>query len=600
MLVIAAWTGRASAAPGDPPPPAPQVHVTDMPGGLEWRQTFMAPRVTGNLRAVAVDPTDPKNLYVGTEEGTLAHSTDGGITWDEVELSPFLLQTPTIAPQLVGDPFKAFDVFAGFKQYLPPFVYDFDPFHRVGLPGAGAAVAGPSFAPNWVAPFRFSDTPEPLLGAVAAADPKGYQELTRIKVCPGAEYAVLVATKTRLYASPDQASFVPIFSTRESAPIEDVACSQTNPSEILVASGDGTFRSVDGGSSFDIMGGAFGTAGTTTVVLGPTEKDGKERLYAASGSDLWIGDPNDADSMHTVASPGPTSIRSIAVTPQSIWVATDDGVRVSRDAGASWDTSGDVDHFHWNMIAAIPRTTGVELVAALREELVVASDDGATFHPSFRGLSRRRIRQLAASTEGFYLVTSGEVWTTTAPRSPRPGDEATRRWAERKLRTLPTLTETMERSLARARLSDAHLAEIETKLKTRAWLPSVVLSGGYNRTAGALTNDTLVTNPTRATQSNGNGELDFIVTLNWNLPDVISSSAYNVNTLRVQLYELRKRYAFVVEDAYNERRQVLGQIADGGLDTDELLTLESRVEVLDLILEELMTGYNLRRSKEER
>src|SRR5436305_379893 len=118
MAAVAAWSVHArvaSAAPGDPPPP-PQLHVTDMPGGLEWRQTFMAPRVTGNLRAVAVDPSDPKNLWVGTEEGTLAHSTDGGLTWDEVELSPFLLQAATISPQLTGDSYKAIDVFSGFKQ----------------------------------------------------------------------------------------------------------------------------------------------------------------------------------------------------------------------------------------------------------------------------------------------------------------------------------------------------------------------------------------------------------------------------------------------------------------------------------------------------
>jgi len=118
MAAVAAWSLHArvaSAAPGDAPPPPSEGLA------IEWRQTFMAPRVTGNLRAVAVDPTDPKNLYVGTEEGTLAHSTDGGLTWDEVELSPFLLRSPTITPTLSGDPYKAVDIFAGFKNYLPPF-----------------------------------------------------------------------------------------------------------------------------------------------------------------------------------------------------------------------------------------------------------------------------------------------------------------------------------------------------------------------------------------------------------------------------------------------------------------------------------------------
>jgi hypothetical protein len=596
-IAAAACAGSAAAAPASPPP---TVHTEDLPGGLEWRQTFMAPRVTGNLRVVAVDPSDPKNLYVGTEEGTLAHSTDGGLTWDEVELSPFLLQSPTIRPGLTGDAYKAMDVFAGFKSHLPPFIVDFDPFHRIGLPGAGPGLTAPQFTSEFVFPVRLSDGSDyqPLLAATAAADPKGYEELIRVKVCPGAEYGVLVATKTKLFGTPDGASFVPVFSTRETAPIEDLACSQANTSEILVATGDGTFRSVDGGGSFDVMGGSFGPAGSGAVVFGPTDTDGKEQIYAATGSELWVGDPNIPEAIHTVTSPGPTPIRSIAVTPRSIWVAMDDGVRVSHDGGATWESIADIDHFHWNMIAAIPRADGSEYVAVLREELVVASEDGVAFHPSFRGLSRRRVRQIAASSEGFYLVTSGEVWTTTAPQNARAGDEGIRHWAERRLRSLPSLTETMRLALVRARLTDVQLDSIESKLKTRAWLPSVVFSGGFNRQGGTSANETAISNPLHIAAGSGAGVLALGVSLNWSLPELVRSG-YNVTTLRRQLYDLRVRFSYVVEDAYNERRQVLGQIAAGGLQTDELLTLESRVEVLDLVLEELTTGYGLGRSKED-
>src|SRR4051794_21963944 len=77
-----------------------------------WHQLLMAPRVTGNFRAIAIDRTNAKNIYIGTEEGTLVHSIDGGITWDEIELTPFLTSSPMVNLGLTGDTFNALNVFA--------------------------------------------------------------------------------------------------------------------------------------------------------------------------------------------------------------------------------------------------------------------------------------------------------------------------------------------------------------------------------------------------------------------------------------------------------------------------------------------------------
>src|SRR5690349_16223574 len=123
VAAFAACTALSAVVRGAPPtkaapPAAPEPPPSPGWAGLgrsTWRQILMAPRVTGNLRAVAVDPSDPKNVFVGTEEGTIIHSTNGGVTWDEIELSPFTLESPSPGVGMGGDDYSAIGPFGGFN-----------------------------------------------------------------------------------------------------------------------------------------------------------------------------------------------------------------------------------------------------------------------------------------------------------------------------------------------------------------------------------------------------------------------------------------------------------------------------------------------------
>src|SRR5436305_349079 len=59
------------------------VRTTD--AGLHWSRV-LAP--DGDVRAVAVDPTDDRVVYVGTEPVRLYRSEDGGDTWEELTALP--------------------------------------------------------------------------------------------------------------------------------------------------------------------------------------------------------------------------------------------------------------------------------------------------------------------------------------------------------------------------------------------------------------------------------------------------------------------------------------------------------------------------------
>jgi photosystem II stability/assembly factor-like uncharacterized protein len=554
---------------------------------------MMAPRLTGNLRAIAVDPDDARNIYVGTEEGTLAHSLDGGVTWEEIELSPFLLQSPTVAVTLDGDPFKQIDVFAGFHVLDGELWRAYTP-HRRDSAAKGIILAGPpnyGLAPDYIKADRFDGVKEPLLGAVAGADPRPYEDVQRIKVCPGANFGLFVTTPSKLLGSPDGTTFVPLFIARDSAPIGDVACSPTNPNEVILTTGDGTFRSTDGGTSFDPMGGRFGPTGSTAIAFGPPGENGKSQLYVATGRDLWIGDSSDPESMHTVSTGGDSNgdIKSIAPSPQAVWIATEGGVRVSRDMGTTWIPANELEGSAWEKVAV---AANGQQVAVLREDIAYESTDGGNvFRPLFRGESRRRLRQISAlpaspgASAGFLLLTNGELWTTSAPIQAAARNDKVSRWAEQRLKNMPSLTDTIERALAKAHIAPAQIEELASALKARAWLPGVHVSfgaGSFNQltqqTTTVATQSALLTAETRDVYQ-------ATVQLIWELPDLVAPS-YNFTPARNDLYGLRKRYSYVVEDAYVERRHVLSQFLNGSLDTEQFLTLQARLEVLDIVLQE--------------
>jgi hypothetical protein len=602
----------ASHALAAPNPHAPAVDPKAEPKSLtdasdvNWRQIAMAPRVTGNLRAVAVDPSDAKNIFIGTEEGTLIHSVDGGVTWDEVELGPFLTQSPTVPIVLSGDSYKAIDVFAGYKVLVGTTYYPYDERtinrrradigpHTIAPPFSWGR-GGLQFPPFFINPVRIGQIPELVLASTGTVDPKSYVPVRRVRVCPGGTNTVFVSTGTFLLASPDGLNFVPTFFARASEPIGDVVCSPTNPNEVYVATGDGTFRSSDGGYSFDQLGGSVGPLAASTLVFGPPGDGGKAQLYVAAGRDLWVGDPSQPDAMHAATVGGEfTEIRHVAASEKSLWLATDTGVRVSRDGGTTWTGADDLEGVDWQMIA-VTGPAGREHVAVMRADNASGSvDGGQVFRQLFRAQSRRVLRQVVAlpSAAGgppaFLLLTSGELWTTTPFEQTAAADpkvEELRRWAAQRLKQMASLGDTLDRAAIRSRLSDVQIDEVEHRLKARAWMPSIRFGTQLGQFGFAEASTATLANPRGTKTSEVQDIFHAEVELIWELPDVVSPK-YQFLPVRKDLYAIRQRFLFAVEDAYQERRQVLAQIVAGGLDAEQVLTLQARLEVLDVVLQQL-------------
>lgn len=59
----------------------PAIH--EVPNTDRW--TFPAPPHTAHTKSMAIDPRDPRRMYVGVEQGALLLTTDGGATWTELD-----------------------------------------------------------------------------------------------------------------------------------------------------------------------------------------------------------------------------------------------------------------------------------------------------------------------------------------------------------------------------------------------------------------------------------------------------------------------------------------------------------------------------------
>jgi hypothetical protein len=569
--------------------------------GTSWRQIMMAPHITGDLRAVAVDPTDAKNIYVATTEGTLAHSTDGGVTWNEIAMTPFYRKSPAISVSPSGDEYNALAPFGGLQVLVGN---QYKPLPPIGRPNADRQVSPASpkldpLPPYFINPFRFDSTQEVLLGQVAGADAAPIEVITRVRVCPGGNYLIYAVTAERLWASSDGTNFLTIFTARATDPIADVACAPANPNDVVIATGDGTYRSKDGGLTFTQLGGWVGPAGGQAVAWGPPGQNGAPQLFIASGTDIFGGDPDDADNMRYMPLTGAGDIAQLAATSKSVWAPTSTGVYASQDGGNTFTSVPDLESLPWITAAVIPSEGDVpEHVAITGEDMAFDSDDSVHFRPFFRGETRRKIKYIVASPgttatpPGFLILSAGELWTT---RSSEPvaravgGDK--RRWAARKLENLPSLGDTLAQAFTLAGLTSAQVNDMFGALKARALVPSVLLNIQYNGESSGNTERTYLTDPnTIATNPFSRGlvaSVDFV----WELPDLFWPS-YNFTPVRQDLYELRKRFQYVIEDAYTERRQILTQMMNE-TEESQWLTLEARLDVLNTVLEQF-TGVTQR------
>ena len=646
LFVVAAVTtcGIAWAAPpaGDPSwvtEGESPVDLYDDGGGRaektpppewSWRQILATPNIGGRLTAIAVDPSNPKRIFVGSEEGTIIRSLDGGVTWREIELTQTVLKGRTLGlrqpslPNLGERPAKNFRLIAD-----PPYT----PY--VQRPSLFFPTLFFSIRPNFVFAGFLAPSARSRLNILADASRSRRSRtvpIRRITFCPGNVFPLLVASARAVYGSFDDGlTFVRLFSLpkngggrveaggvyRRGTLIDHVVCAREDSRRVGVASTIGLFLSEDGGLSFDQeLSGWPGQPATAISYAPPKPGSDKPTLFYAASDLVFAGDPSSSNGLQEVypdyndATTAPwKSVRWIEVSRGGrIWRATDDGVRTSPDGGKSWSVPARTLMARQPVIQVVTGVTedGRERVALLakgfpatyrrvplpvEDQLYVSDDGGETWHPFFNGTTRRSFTQIASARrpEGgasqWWVVTSGGVWTTHGvAKGPRPVDRSAQKWARTKLARTPPLSQVIRCALENTELSQPKLENIWSRITGREWLPQLQTQLRYRHRGYDLQAEQQVTTPYLYSETDARRKFDFFVNARWNLFWTGVALEEASRSIRGPLHELRRQISFATEDAWHERAMLLGRLARGLSDPIQVETTKTRILALEAVL----------------
>ncbi|MBI4818936.1 MAG: hypothetical protein HY791_21880 [Deltaproteobacteria bacterium] len=610
-----------------------------------WRPVLSAPRIGGRLWSLAVDARDPRRIFVGTEEGTLVRSTDGGNSWTEHELSPLVVEQTQVGlqgpglPELGESPPKIFVAYPPYIDYAdyPRYLDWKTPDHFV-LPDIFTLRVRPTI----------NDPEASLLYDVMREPTRSPTPVVRIALCDGFRWPLVAATTSELFGSDDDGlTFMRLFAVSGGEAIADVVCSPVDRGVIALATDVGMFVSKDGGATFDPTSGLWPGEPASAVAF-----DREGELYAADGETLYSGQPgSELSEIYPAAHDSDTTpwldIRSIelvsesdedplaelrsedgsacgrkrrvarrkkpkippdlvppsqdeSVTPPSeatasdamslpeIWIATDGGIR-RRDSAGRWTRVPSLEGEATTQVRAGRSPEGRRRIAAMTREYVFSSDDGgATWTPFFHGMTPRTYRWLASVEGGasrpsvWYLLTSGELWTT-APLAPRP----------------PRGPDPIElQRWATSRLESAEPLDLVVgDVLDRVGLSNEVIASVHAR-ADAKNWLPYVDVFFDWAKNADSGRVDRQGLLVQTNLEATTDSVYffwvqfswwwdppEELQAREELHQLRKRISFAAGDVWRERISVLTELSSGRGSPFELEAMRTRVIALDALLD---------------
>ncbi len=327
----------------------------------------------GTFTAVAVDPSNPAVVYVGTYGAGIYKSVDSGATWSQNNAG----LTGTYIQSLAIDPTNSLVLYAG--------SYGSGVFKSVDEGKNWQAASGTAIENHIV-----------------------YD----IMIHPGQSQILYAATRVNgslvgyLYKSADGgASWKLLFSGNQFPDDDyfyDVTINPHNPSEVfLTAHEHGFFRSVDGGASFAAI-----NAGVTDLSARSVAFDSNTPGLVYGG--VWHGDGvfrslNNGDtwSRQDKGLPDDVEVYRLVVNNQTagtqpVFACTyEDGLYRSVDRAATWTSKGLDGQFLYDF-AINPELAGNWFAATSFRGLYSSKDAGVTWKPSHAGVSSANITGMAS------------------------------------------------------------------------------------------------------------------------------------------------------------------------------------------------------------
>ena len=345
-----------------------------IPGSVQARSWVPIGAPGGSVRALAPDPSNPQRIYLGTADGILYRSDDGGVQWRR--LSPGFPLRGCSLDEIAVDAQGV--VFVGYWEV-----------HGQGGGVARSADAGETFA---------------VLKGIEG------QSVRALALAPSDPRTIAAGTLTGVFLSRDGGQAwmrITPKGDQDLRNIESLAFDSTDPQVIYAGTWHLVWKTLDGGATWaPVHDGMIDDSDVMTLNLDPGHP---QALYATACTGIYHS--TDGAAQWTKLEGIPYSSRRTRAFAQGsddrnlLLAGTTEGLWVSEDGGGAWRRTTSKALV---VNAVIAQPGGTILLGTDEAGVLRSSDRGRTWVSSNTGFSERFVSRLLFDSAGQRLIVA--VW----------------------------------------------------------------------------------------------------------------------------------------------------------------------------------------------
>ena len=380
----------------------------------------------GDVTALAIDPRDPNRILLGTSDGQIFRSVDGGVIWKRIR--PGIKATGFAVTVILFDREKPNAILAGIKAVTPLgeetkggslFISEdggenwreFEGMHGRAIRGVvqSAKDSNVFAAATLDGIYRTMDRGQTWERITPANDPelRGFHS---VALDPRDVDIIYVGTNHLPWKTMDGGKTWKLAGNNKNGVIEDsdiftIHIDQTNPDTVLMSACSGIYRSLDASANWaKIQGIPYTSRRTHVIYQHPTKP---EVIFAGTTEGLWLStNGGKPDSWRRVTSLR-LVINAVAIhpdRPDRIFLGTEDnGVLISNDGGESYESSN--AGFINRQVRAVladqkerGRIYSGVIFDGANSGLFVSEDGGLSWQQSVNGMGVRDVYSLYQSS----------------------------------------------------------------------------------------------------------------------------------------------------------------------------------------------------------